>query len=91
MDDKEGFGTMTKAINKNDVKGIQEAFPLYVNVEDKNDPRGYSESEGLVNRRNAEIDLFNEPYKITRQKPVSKYSPYVIDRYGYWIKTSWGF
>ena len=83
MDDKEGFGTMTKAINKNDVKGIQEAFPLYVNVEDKNDPRGYSESEGLVNRRNAEIDLFNEPYKITRQKPVSKYSPYVIDRYGY--------
>ena len=75
--DKENFGIISGAIEKGDNKAITEAFPLYVNVADENDPRGYSESQGLVNRRNAEVGLFNEAYKITNKKPTSVYDAYV--------------
>ena len=75
--DKENFGKISGAIEKKDNKAITEAFPLYVNVADENDPRGYSESEGLVNRRNEEVNLFNEAYKVTNKKPTSIYNPYV--------------
>ena len=75
--DKDNFGIISGAIENNDIKAIQEAFPLYVNVADENDERGYSKSEGLVNRRNAELELFNEAYKISPQKPTSIYDNYV--------------
>jgi len=75
--DKENFGIISGAIEKGDNKAITEAFPLYVNVADENDPRGYSESQGLVNRRNAEVEMFNEAYKITNKKPTSIYDAHV--------------
>tara|TARA_B100000945_G_scaffold312070_1_gene306115 strand:- start:976 stop:1545 length:570 start_codon:yes stop_codon:yes gene_type:complete len=75
--DKDNFGIISGAIEKGDNKAITEAFPLYVNVADDKDPRGYSKSQGLVNRRNAEVDLFNEAYKITNKKPTSVYDAYV--------------
>ena len=75
--DKDNFGIISGAIEKGDNKAITEAFPLYVNVADDKDPRGYSKSQGRVNRRNAEVDLFNEAYKITNKKPTSVYDAYV--------------
>ena len=77
--DKDNFGIISTAIENNDIEAIQEAFPLYVNVEDKTDPRGYSKSDGLVNRRNAELELFNTPYNITPAKPKSMYDNYVTE------------
>ena len=77
--DKDNFGIISTAIENNDIEAIQEAFPLYVNVEDKTDPRGYSKSDGLVNRRNAELELFNTPYNITPAKPKSMYDKYVTE------------
>ena len=75
--DKANFGIISGAVANNDVTGIQEAFPKYVNVADDTDPRGYSESQGLINRRNAELEMFNTPVKITPAKPKSMYDNYV--------------
>ena len=75
--DKDNFGIISTAIENNDIEAIQEAFPLYVNVADETNEKGYSKSEGLVNRRNAELELFNTPYNITPAKPKSIYDNYV--------------
>ncbi len=75
--DKDNFGIISGAVENNDIKAIQEAFPLYVNVADETNEKGYSKSEGLVNRRNAELELFNTPYNITPAKPKSIYDNYV--------------
>ncbi len=75
--DQDNFGIISGAIKKGDKKAITDAFPLYVNVADDKDPRGYSESQGLVNRRNAEVEMFNEAYKITNKKPTSIYDAHV--------------
>ena len=75
--DQDNFGKISEAIKKGDKKAITDAFPLYVNVADDKDPRGYSKSQGLVNRRNEEVKMFNEAYKITNKKPTSIYDGYV--------------
>ena len=75
--DKDNFGIISGAVENNDIVAIQEAFPLYVNVADETNEKGYSKSEGLVNRRNAELELFNTPYNITPAKPKSIYDNYV--------------
>jgi len=75
--DQDNFGIISGAIKKGDKKAITDAFPLYVNVADDKDPRGYSKSQGLVNRRNAEVEMFNEAYKITNKKPTSIYDAHV--------------
>ncbi len=75
--DKDNFGIISGAVENNDIKAIQEAFPLYVNVADENDERGYSKSEGLVNRRNAELEMFNTPVNVTPTKAKSMYDKYV--------------
>ena len=55
--DQDNFGKISEAIKKGDKKAITDAFPLYVNVADDKDPRGYSKSQGLVNRRNEEVKM----------------------------------
>ena len=75
--DKANFGIISGAVEDNDIKAIQDAFGLYVNVTDDTNEKGYSKSQGLINRRNKELDLFNEPIKVKKPKPKSMYDKYV--------------
>jgi len=53
--DMENFGIITRALNSGNSRRITQALKLYVH-----DSNG--RNEGLVNRRNAEIELFKTPY-----------------------------
>ena len=75
--DKDNFGIISGAVEKGDRKAITDAFGLYVNVADETNEKGYSKSQGLINRRNAEVKLFNTPYVIN--KPKSKYDEFMTD------------
>ena len=68
--DMENFGIITRALNSGNSRRITQALKLYVH-----DSNG--RNEGLVNRRNAEVDLFKTPY-----------TPPTIEELREWAKTT---
>ena len=78
VDAPSGYETMQKGLNTGDKNVISDAFKLYNNHENPDNPAGpLIKSDGLTTRRTNEKNLFNTPYVIN--KPKTKYQEYMTD------------